>query len=653
MRVLLVTISCISYLNVQGQTAVVYDDIAATVNIAPHVRYFIDTSHQYTVQDIQNDSSIIFQTWKNDNQLNFGITQSKIWIVVKIDNKTQERLFLLQNNALIYYINVYTIDVFGKLSTQKSGCLRPYNTRTYNSTGFTFDLGKQPKMLIIEASTANDFYLPLSISSSNAIINEIHQKDVFDGFISGILLALALYNLFLFFSIREEEYLYLCTILFLYFIMVLRTSGLGFEYFWQDYPILNGGAGTLINLIMIAGSLFTIHFLQLKKQAPYFRYLFLFIIVAASILCVLNIITESPTYTKLTHLVLLVMMFSEMVIGCYIWFKGQPIALYYLVAFSCGNIAGYISSISRLGIIPFNFYTENSGKFGLVLLGVLMSNALSYKFNQHKREALEQAEENQRILQRQNSLLEQKVKERTQELSITNKALEKVNQTKDRIFAIIGHDLRKPVLAFRGITEKVNYLLESKDFNRLYKLGDTIEKEAFSLHRLTDNLLNWALMQRDVMPYHPENIMLKNIIDEIFEIFENVADDKEISLYSTINRAITVIADANALHTIIRNLVDNAIKYTPQGGRIELSAEASDQYLKIKIKDNGIGMTPEQVDQLFVLEKDKSQKGTDGEKGTGLGLHLVEELVTLNKGYIKVHSQIGEGTTFIIHLPSS
>lgn len=231
--------------------------------------------------------------------------------------------------------------------------------------------------------------------------------------------------------------------------------------------------------------------------------------------------------------------------------------------------------------------------------------------------------------------------------------LTQLNTTKDRLFAIIGHDLRKPALAFRGISKKVNFLIQQKEFDTLDKLGKNLESAAFSLNSLLDNLLNWALKQRDVLPYDPKPVNVKEATEEIFNLFQQIADDKGITLKLDIAEATHAFSDQNALTTIIRNLVDNAIKYTPKGGFVEVTSEKKPTGILVIIKDSGTGITANQLDNLFELQKNKSKRGTEGETGSGLGLALVKDLIALNKGEINVHSVIGNGTTFEILLPAA
>lgn len=240
------------------------------------------------------------------------------------------------------------------------------------------------------------------------------------------------------------------------------------------------------------------------------------------------------------------------------------------------------------------------------------------------------------------------------EIKVKENELAELNRTKDRIFAIIGHDLRKPAIAFKGITRKVKYLIEKNDLDSLYKYGEEIEENAFSLNKLTDNLLNWALLQRNVMPYNPQFVSVSDIVADTHSIFESIAKEKDISLQMNVPVLLSVYADLFALSTILTNLVDNAIKYTPNGGLVKIEAiEGKGQQIKICVSDTGIGLNKEKIKDLFLLKKDKSKKGTGGEKGTGLGLHLVKELIDLNQGTIGVISEVGKGVSIELILPSS
>lgn len=229
--------------------------------------------------------------------------------------------------------------------------------------------------------------------------------------------------------------------------------------------------------------------------------------------------------------------------------------------------------------------------------------------------------------------------------------LEQLNLTKERILSIIAHDLKKPMISFRGISQKVNYLLAKQDYSRLLALGQDIDKEVFSLNALVDNLLKWAMLQKNVLYNAPAEISLIPVVDQVFELFQTTARQKNITLSKSIDPSHQVMVDENVLQTILRNLVDNAIKFSPSNGTVHITSEVLQDGLQISVQDTGVGIPPEKLDQLFLLQKAKSTKGTYGEMGAGLGLHLVQELTKLCKGQIEVISQLGKGTSFQVYLP--
>ncbi len=225
------------------------------------------------------------------------------------------------------------------------------------------------------------------------------------------------------------------------------------------------------------------------------------------------------------------------------------------------------------------------------------------------------------------------------------------NYVKDRIFAILGHDLRKPVLAFRGLSKKLSYLIERKDFDTLNRVGENLQADANALHNLIDNILNWAMLQKESNPFQPSVLPVHDAVEDAVGILQRASASKNIRLENQTNIFSKVFADHNAISTILRNVVDNAIKYTPEGGSVIISSSTTEKEILLKVKDSGVGMNQTQLEKLFELTRNKSCKGTRGEKGTGLGMHLVSELVDLQNGKIYVDSVLNEGTTFTIHLP--
>lgn len=243
-------------------------------------------------------------------------------------------------------------------------------------------------------------------------------------------------------------------------------------------------------------------------------------------------------------------------------------------------------------------------------------------------------------------LLEQK-----EELMAQQEQLAELNRTKDRFFSIISHDLRGPIGAIGNFPILFKEYIELNDINELSELIVYMDSSVQKVSNLLDNLLEWALSQQGAFPYRPEKVQLNNLITEIYSIFSNMAETKGIKLVEEVKEELFVEADKNSLMTIIRNLLNNAIKFTPQGGVITIKAVRENDDALLTVSDTGVGMPEEKLNSLFQLSEKKSTWGTDNEKGLGIGLSLVHEFVRMNNGTIHVESKVGEGTSFFVRIP--
>ena len=278
-----------------------------------------------------------------------------------------------------------------------------------------------------------------------------------------------------------------------------------------------------------------------------------------------------------------------------------------------------------------------------------------HKFFQEKK-----IEEQNSILQNVNALLEQQVKERTAELETQkielkekNEQLHELNASKDKFFSIISHDLRSPFTALLGHAELI---VEQFDVYSQEELKDDVcrlRASAKKLYTLLENLLTWSRIQRGMMEYDPELIDLYEVALDNVELFATRADQKQISLNNVIQEKTLVYADYSMVNTIMRNLMSNALKFTSTRGRVILSAERDQSFLNVSVSDTGTGIPEEDVPKLLRIDTQYTHVGTDGEKGTGLGLLLCKELVEKNGGKIWVESKIGKGTVFNFTLPLS
>lgn len=257
----------------------------------------------------------------------------------------------------------------------------------------------------------------------------------------------------------------------------------------------------------------------------------------------------------------------------------------------------------------------------------------------------------ERILKRDKELLELKVQEQTEELLLKNNELEVINMEKDKLFSVIAHDLRGPFGTFLGLTQIMSEDFSSFTEKELRSFAENMNSTAKNLFNLLENLLHWAKMQRQAVPFNPVEIELKySIIDNLGWVSDS-AKKKGISLIIDIPEDLKIVADESMLQTIIRNIVSNSVKFTPEGGEVSIKSIITDGIIEIIVKDSGIGMDEELKNNIFKLGNKSGRSGTDGEPSTGLGLIICKELVELHKGTILVESSPKNGSKFIIRLP--
>ncbi len=233
------------------------------------------------------------------------------------------------------------------------------------------------------------------------------------------------------------------------------------------------------------------------------------------------------------------------------------------------------------------------------------------------------------------------------------KRLDALNRSKDKFFSILAHDLRGPIGSIAGMTNKVDYLIKSGQMERLYKLGEQIDFAMLRLRDTLDNLLVWARSQQYQLTYHPEVFALDDQIQKAIRLYSAAAEHKGLIFEIDIREKASVFADVNSVELILRNLINNAVKYSHPSGTIHLAVrEEAGQWL-VSVRDHGRGMGPEKLQELFRNEVNSSDAGTLGEKGTGLGLVLCREIAKLGAFEFWAESEPGQGTSVFFRLPKA
>lgn len=232
--------------------------------------------------------------------------------------------------------------------------------------------------------------------------------------------------------------------------------------------------------------------------------------------------------------------------------------------------------------------------------------------------------------------------------------LRMLNAEKDKLFSIIAHDLRGPIGSFIGITEMFTDEANDLEASEMKRIIKEMNRSAVSLQSLLENLLNWSRMQRKDVVIQKTICNLHALCEKTIDVMSDSVKSKEIYLKNSIDHEMTIFADENMMLTVLRNLISNAVKFTKRGGSILLQSGKDDgNKTWFKVRDTGIGMPPEILENLYRFDKKTSRRGTENEPSSGLGLMLCKEFIEKNDGHLVVESIVDKGTTFTIYFPSA
>ena len=257
-------------------------------------------------------------------------------------------------------------------------------------------------------------------------------------------------------------------------------------------------------------------------------------------------------------------------------------------------------------------------------------------------------------LERYAEMLAQKneeLKAKNAELDEKNNQLNLLNADKDKFFSIIAHDLRNPIGALRELPQIIAENLDNYSKDELRRLIAMQRDAARNLFELLENLLTWSRMQRGLIDFNPEPIQISALVQRSIALLMPSAAQKTITLTQAVNPSLLGMADHKMVDAVVRNLISNAIKFTNQGGTIEVSGKDDGAFMTIAVKDNGVGIGEKFLPKLFRIDEQYRRTGTANERGTGLGLILCKEFVERNGGEIRVESEVGNGSTFSFTLP--
>ncbi|WP_041615771.1 ATP-binding protein [Spirosoma linguale] len=254
-----------------------------------------------------------------------------------------------------------------------------------------------------------------------------------------------------------------------------------------------------------------------------------------------------------------------------------------------------------------------------------------------------------------NAQLAEQLQEREQtnaQLASAFTDVQQLNKSREHFIGIIAHDMRKPLISFRGMADLINMLLKQKAYQDVEQVSQAIDSAGLAIETMLDNLLKWALSQREAIPYNPHRLLVAPALGKVVSLYQQLVQFQPTTISLSCPEGLTVWADPNGLELIVRNLIDNALKHMQMQGQIVISCQQETaNTIQLRITDTGKGVGEAKL--AFLQSVLSGQvKGEVGQNGLGLGLLLVRDFAVRNQGIIRIESGAGQGTSFTLTLPA-
>lgn len=566
------------------------------------------------------------------------------------------------------YANIDTIDAYFRRADSTidhiaSGTFRPFESRFVISPAYIlkFPIGGAPvEEVYLRLRSVNTLIAPIKILNENNLYQWLFAKYTAVFVCSGIILAVMALIVFLWYRTRLHVFLlYLIRIVCLFYLFILAYL-LGYGHFFGEaaarFILIHAHAFAAIGYI--ATILFNNTFLDIRRTSPKYLVFFNVLIVAWAGVFFLSLYDNRFISNRIAQVLILASSISILYTSCRVIFskyyeRKNTLIYYYAIGWIPVLVASIYVVLTLLNVLPLKDYTFKVIIYAGVLEGVLISMAMvGERFYLLQQAAVDAESENVRIIQERNQYLKEKIEERTIHLNDTISELEEANKVKDKMFSIISHDLRTPLSNLTILLAMTEQNIVSAD--KIQEILASVRKKTLSIQSTLDNLLGWAVSQMGNIDFRQEIIRLEQFIDDHLVNYENVIAHKQIRLETRHQIPATVLADKNQLSLIIRNLIDNAVKFTPIGGQVLIQVVRNGAFATFCIENTGEGLSEEMIHRIKSSSiTPSSTKGTANEKGIGLGLRLCQEFIRNINSELHITSSETKSVIFSFHIPLS
>jgi signal transduction histidine kinase len=544
--------------------------------------------------------------------------------------------YLVLGYGNIDYIDIYYRDSLNIIRNIKSGTFSDTDSRAFLATEYIFQLPslkKSPKEIYVRLKAVNTLIVPLKIVDGITLAKALFNKYIWQILYLGITFSVFLFNLFMLFSTRDNLYsLYMIRIFFLFYLYVIAYLN-GYSNFFPNAvnQFILVHAQALAAIGFIATILFNNLFLSVKEYMPrslkwFNGLLFLWVLILIFSFWDTRVYTNSFAHI-LVFITSAFILINSIRIIRKMPVKKNPFIVCYALGWMPVSLVTIYVVLALVNLVPLEGYTFQIVALAGVLEGILISLALLGDniriLNKGKIDAEQEA---LNLIKERNVYLEQKIGERTEEIQQVNERLKESNGFKDKLFSIIAHDMRSPLSSLKGVLQLADRdLLKPEDISRLLT---RVRLNTEQVQKTMDNLLNWSISQMNLQQYQPEVICIEEFLVDHLSIYEILAWNKEILTSISCSKDVYVLADRNQLSLIVRNLIDNAVKFTPKGGVINMGVKYRDGNALLYVGNSGEAIKTETIAKILGTNTNLGTSyGTAQEKGTGLGLQLCKEYI--------------------------
>lgn len=622
-------------------------------NIGKQVTYFEDKKASLGFDEVKVLEKSGKFTQSHSEILNLGNTKSAFWIRINYLSAGIGREYLVIDVPNIEHIDCY-IEAGEHMVHKSAGSIKPSGPGVITRNNYIVPLPQQLQKnristIWLRVKSNNILLLPIKMATSENFVPGLSVKNSLQSIYIGILLTLFIFNIFLFFSIKDSTYLYYSIYvlsLAIYVVGYLR----GYDYLLGDQfrMTLNLYPHLFLSISIISGILFSSKFLNLNTLLPSFTKACMILIAFSVIMFVTSVTGLKSTSAILAQYLSISSAIILWVYGFLAYRKGHSPAKYFVLAWSFIAFTIILAVLSMGGILPYRDFSFQLVPIGSTIELLLLAFALGDRYRTIIRNEQMVRDENLLLVQTQNQRLEKLVEDRTLKLSESIVQLEASNAVKSKLFSIIAHDLRSPFNSLISIFSLKD--MDLLNLDELKMLLNDNRKNIDTIHNTLNNLLYWAKSQMEGVKTQPASFNIKQMAEDLVLVYAPLTRIKGISVDLHANEQANTYADENQIQLVLRNLIDNAIKFTPPSHSVGISLTHSKANVEICVSNTISNSNELNIQNITDPDAFEATYGTGHEKGIGLGLHLCREYLKGNGSELKVKIT-GRLVSFCFQLP--